>query len=302
MKVARVLHNPKAGEGKYDKKALINLIESKGYKCVYASVKEDGWDDFGDEDFIVVAGGDGTVRKLVAKLLKRKMLDKRHPIAILPMGTANNIGRALNLLGDTEQLVESWSNWNVRKYDVCKISGLEERDSFFIEGVGFGLFPNLISEMKKHDDEGRNPEHSLKLALELIQDIARDYKARECKLEIDGIDHSGKFLLVEIMNTPSIGPNLSFNPFGDPSDGELEIVLIPENQREKFIEYMNDRKNGIEAPFCFSALKGKDIKISWDGIHAHVDDKLIKEKPGIQISLSLHPGILQFLQPGEVIS
>lgn len=301
MKVAKLLHNPKAGEGKYDKTQLIDLIESKGYKCIYASVKKEGWDIIESEvDFVIVAGGDGTVRKTAKVLLDRKVLDKHIPIAILPMGTANNISKSLNIIGETEAIIDSWKTWNIKKFDVGKITGLGKEPMFLLEGFGFGLFPNLMKEMKNHkEQESKDPVENLNLALSLLQTLAYEYQARECKLELDGVDHSGKFLLVEIMNTASIGPNLNFNTFGDSSDGELEVIIIPESQREKFIEYMKDRKEGIEAPFCFSALKAKDIKISWKGIHTHVDDELIKEKNPIEASVEIHSGVLSFLQPGE---
>ncbi len=38
-------------------------------------------------------------------------------------------------------------------------------------------------------------------------------------------DHSGRFLLVEVMNSRSIGPNLDLSPQADPGDGQFEIVL-----------------------------------------------------------------------------
>jgi diacylglycerol kinase (ATP) len=295
MKVAKILYNPKAGDGDTGRKELISLMEANGYKCYFASVKKEGWEEIEpDVDFIVVAGGDGTVRRVADMMLKRGLIDKRLPIAVLPMGTANNIAKSLNLTGTVEEIIKSWKKGALQPFDIGRVTGIEDQ-SFFLEGFGFGMFPNLMKEMKKHKDEERSADESIMLALKTLKDLGSDYKARECKLEIDGIDHSGKFLLVEIMNIASIGPNLSFNPFANHGDGELEVILIPESQREKFVQYMQDKINGVEEPFCFSALKAKDIKIAWEGIHTHIDDAIVKDKPPVKVEIEIYNGVLNFL-------
>ena len=61
MKVAKSLHNPKAGEGEYTHKKLARLINRAGYDCSYSSTKKEGWEKIKSSgtDMIVVAGGDG---------------------------------------------------------------------------------------------------------------------------------------------------------------------------------------------------------------------------------------------------
>lgn len=299
MKVAKLLHNPKAGDGEHSKEALVELIEGQGYKCLYSSTKEKGWKDIEPEvDFLVVAGGDGTVRKVATELLGRKVIDRNYPIAVLPMGTANNIGRTFGLEID-EATVSSWSEENIQKIDVGKVHGLEE-DIFFIEGFGFGLFPNLMKEMKKRGDKAEHSaEENIINALDLLLELAKTYEARPCKLELDGVDHSGDFLLVEVMNIRSIGPNLDLNPMGDPGDGEFEVIIIPENQREKLIRYLEDKLADDETAFCFSALKASDIKIKWDGLHMHADDEILKADTPVKVEVAVQKNVLEFLVPGN---
>jgi diacylglycerol kinase family enzyme len=52
-------------------------------------------------------------------------------------------------------------------------------------------------------------------ALKKLHEILSSYKPRQCHLEIDGTDHSGKFYMVEVMNIHSIGPNVALAPFAD---------------------------------------------------------------------------------------
>lgn len=293
MKLAKLLHNPSAGDEEHKKNELIELIESKGFKCNYSSTKAKGWAKFEDEtDFLIVAGGDGTVRKVVKELIERKLGDKQFPIAVLPMGTANNVAATLGLSNTTESLIDSWHNNNRKSFDIGKIYG--ESTWFFMEGFGFGVFPRLMKEMKKRDTEEASPEKELEIALEVLIEIIDSYKAKSCTISIDGIDHSGNFLLVEVMNIRSIGPNLNLAPLADPGDGLFEVVLVTENQREELKKHIENKLNGIEVPFAFSTFPAKNVTIKWDGMLAHADDEFI-EIDKQEVKIQLLEGVLSFM-------
>src|SRR5690606_7825538 len=86
MKTAQILHNTKSGDANFSKEELVSLLKSNGYKAHYASLKEDGWDDFDrDIDFLVICGGDGSVKKVVKALIEKKL---EYPLALIPAGTA----------------------------------------------------------------------------------------------------------------------------------------------------------------------------------------------------------------------
>lgn len=298
MKVAKLLHNPGAGDEEHDREELVSLIEEAGFGCRYSSTKDSDWKDFeSDVDFLVVAGGDGTVRRITKELLDRKMLDKTWPIGLLPLGTANNIAKTLELEGDTEGIIRSWQQWNITKYDVGRISHIDDV-FFFLESFGYGVFPYLMGEMKKRDqEEEESPEEKLQAALKVLHDIILSYEPRRCGLKIDGEDHSGHYLLVEVMNTRSIGPNLFLAPEARPDDGHFDVVLIAEEDKEKFAAYVADKIKGIEAQADFTTVKAKDITISWEGTHVHVDDEVVKIKKETEVEIEIREGLLEFLVP-----
>ena len=307
MKVAKVLHNPNAGDGDNSDRELITALEAEGYKCSYLSTKTKGWEkkdwdkiESEDVDFVVVAGGDGTVRKLASELLDRKLIEKKLPIALLPFGTANNIARTLGIKGGSDEIIKSWKQHDLKKYDVGRIDGVKKHN-FFIESYGYGVFPRLMKEMKKLDkSQFDSPEHKIKIALQVLHDIIMNYKTKICKLNIDGEDYTGKFLLVEIMNTSSIGPNLHLAPFVDPGDGTFDIILITENHRQEFADYVKGKLEGRkEAPF-FTVLKGKKLQIYWGGTALHVDDEHVVLDEAVDVKIEIHPGLLEFLVPAKV--
>jgi diacylglycerol kinase family enzyme len=294
MKSANILHNPKAGEGEFTGKKLVKLIESSGLNCSYSSTKKKGWEKIepGNTDLIILAGGDGTVRKVAGALL-----DKKLPIGLIPLGTANNIAKTLGITGTVKEIIEAWSHRNIKKYDIGRIYGLK-KTGFFLEGFGYGVFPRLMKEMKNKPVKVSNSsEKNINTALEELHDIILSSKARYCKVTLDGADYSGKFLLAEVMNTQSIGPNLNLAPFADPGDGAFEVILISERQREEFATYVLNKLNGIEQPPIFNILKAKNLEIYWEGKLLHVDDEIIQLKEAVEVKIKLQEGVLEFLVP-----
>lgn len=295
MKLTQLIHNPKAGEEDHYKKELLALIESEGFNCRYSSTKKDDWQQFEpDLDFVIVAGGDGTVGK-VAKEILNQSLNNKLPIALLPLGTANNIANALGVNNDAATIIHSWHHCAIKKFDVGSVESLTGT-TCFLEGFGYGLFPQLMKEMAKLEIKPATPEEELKIALEVLRRITHEYKPHQCELEIDGVDHSGKFLLVEIMNIRSIGPNLNLAPMADPGDGRFDVVLIPETDREKLAQYIHHKINDLELVFPFKTIPASQIRMQWGGTHLHVDDELIKQKKPTLIQINVQAGRLQFLQ------
>jgi diacylglycerol kinase family enzyme len=291
---AHLLHNPKAGDKDHSENELIKQISAHGIRCIYSDVKKEWTKDLTpDEDFVIIAGGDGTVRKVILEFLKGKAGDKRYPIALLPMGTANNISRSLHLTGDLDDIIKSWQRQHVQKFDIGRVTGFHE-EMFFLEAFGFGIFPVLMAAMKQLG-EPDEPEEKIKMALEMLDDVINDYTAQECWLEIDGVDHSGKYLMVEVMNIRSIGPGLNLNADADVGDGEMEVVLLGEDKRKTFAAYIRDRiTSAAHKDYDLPVIKGKNIRMGWEDEHAHIDDELIKAGKGKSYIVSILKRELDF--------
>ena len=88
-----LIHNPTAGEDAQPARDdLLRLLCSTGHVIFYQSSKEKSWKQALHEpcDLVVAAGGDGLVGKVAKRLIGRQT-----PLAILPLGTANNLARTL---------------------------------------------------------------------------------------------------------------------------------------------------------------------------------------------------------------
>lgn len=292
-----LLHNPGAGDEEHSKKELLSLMKQNGFDCRYLSTKEKGWKDFtAGSGFLAIAGGDGTVRQAIKQIIEDKESRHIRPIALLPFGTANNIASSLGIKGSAADIISSWRKPVTKKIDVGRITNLPEAE-FFIEGIGFGLFPSMVKKRFGQGDD-LHPEERLKKDLQVLYELIFSYQPVFCKLSIDGVYRSGKFLLVEIMNIKAIGPGLNLSPHADPGDGEMEIILLPASHAQRFAHYILDKINGKEIIPQFDTLKGKEIMVHWEGSDMHVDDQMIGIDSTAEITIGIKSSFLEFMVPG----
>jgi len=297
MKLAALLHNPGAGDEDHSIEELINLIQDTlQLECRYFSTKEEGWEEFEPgTDLLIVAGGDGTVRKVARELLNRKQIEKRLPIALLPFGTANNIAKALQIRGNSEEVIQRWRNRHFIRFDVGRIEGIRGQ-KFLIEGFGYGVFPALIAAMKTPDKLLKTkPERKMRLAIEVLEEVVLAQQPFYCSVDLDGKDMSGDFLMVEVMNIASIGPNLALAPGADPADGLLDVILVRENDRRQLLDHINHKRMGNDIQLQLPVYKAKDIRLHCEEHIIHVDDELIKLKESLPVRIEMQSGMLDFM-------
>ncbi|BAV06049.1 Diacylglycerol kinase family enzyme [Filimonas lacunae] len=294
MKTVEILHNPNAGEEEHTQKQLVKSIKAAGFKCRYLSTKTDDWKDAGkDAAFYIIAGGDGTIRK-VAKSINCNETPNL-PIAILPLGTANNIAQTMGLMQSTEAIINSWHTYHIKQVDTGTVTGYT-KPLFFLEGFGYGIFPKLMQQMEPFDKVIDGAEERMQKALELLYSLILAAPAVDYTITIDNKDYSGKYLMAEVMNIQSIGPNLHLAPHADPGDGYLDVILITENQRGTLLAYVDQlRNNATDAVFSLHALAAQQVQISSSELYLHADDKLLIAEQPLTLDITLSESKLQFL-------
>lgn len=300
MKTILVLHNPKAGEEDHQRKELIHAVRSAGYNCVYASIRKQKWRKIKDDiDVLLIVGGDGTVREVVKHVLTRTILDKKLLLSLLPMGTANNIALTLGLPATISELVVGWEIKKTKKIDIGAVK-LPAIETFFLEGLGYGILPKLMREMEKlKTDHLVNAEEEIRFALHTMLNLVPVYKAKRGIIEADKKQVQDNFLLIEIMNISSIGPNLTLAPEANVTDGIFEIVYVTESQRDDFVRYIDGLLKRKPIKFPGKIIKGQHIEVKWDGTWIHVDDQLIRQKRKINLKIDVRTQILDFLASVE---
>ena len=97
-----LIHNPKAGDARHGKDQLMAALAEAGHHATYQSTKEPGFKKALKQpaDLVLAAGGDGTIGKVAFRLI-----DSGIPLSVLPLGTANNLARALGFVASPEEII-----------------------------------------------------------------------------------------------------------------------------------------------------------------------------------------------------
>jgi diacylglycerol kinase (ATP) len=300
-----LIHNPDAGgDNQPTGDQILHLIRRAGHSATCQTSTALDWEKALDEsaDIIAVSGGDGTVGKVA-----KRMIGKPTPLAVLPMGTANNIATALGLAKrPLDQLVAGWDSARRMKFDVGAASG-PWGSRYFVEGLGLGLFTETMMRLdaRKNVDIAHHKvtEKKLTSVLEFMHIRLDGCVPMPLRLKLDERDLSGEYVLVEAMNIRSIGPNLCLASDADPSDGLLDVVLVSNDERERLKRYLSDRLEGKAECAALNVQKGRHLHIECEHFPIHIDDDVQKKSgppthfSSAVVDVTLEAAALEFLTP-----
>jgi diacylglycerol kinase family enzyme len=295
-----LMHNPKAGDGEHGREELMRALADAGHQAVYQSIKEADYKKALKEptDVVLAAGGDGSVAKVAARLIDRGI-----PLAILPLGTANNLARSLGFTASPEEIIAGLDRGKKHVFDVGVARGPWGKRYFF-EGAGAGLLADYVRAAEEEDKTPKriSKEQEMTRHVALMRRMLHEFPAREWKIELDGKDISGPYILWEAMNIRSVGPVLHFAPRATVKDGRFDFVCVREEDRSRLLKYFDARVAERKSKFPFPIRRFKKLKIIWETSTIHFDDKLWprnKEKPKdpTEIKITVKPCAIVILQP-----
>ena len=206
-----LIHNPSAGSRNADGDKLLKLLEEEGHEVRVQSADDDRWDKAlsWPADWVAVAGGDGTVARVAKAMVGRGI-----PLAPLPAGTANNIGRSLGLVDRPwEELIRGWPGARRVKLDLGTATGPWGK-RYFVEGVGAGLFACMLCAGSKRSEQAQAAGGAGRRALHSSR-RAQTARAREDAPRRQDI--SGRYLLVEGSTSLMSDPTFSSRPTASPA-------------------------------------------------------------------------------------
>jgi diacylglycerol kinase family enzyme len=265
---ALLCHNPTAGSKGHDKDAILAALKLADIDVRYISLKSEGWEDAlkdaakKNADLVIAAGGDGTIGKVLIALPDRSL-----PVALLPLGTANNAARSLGIAGTPQELVETWKLERTAPFDIGCLKSADGTGRF-LEAFGVGLFAEYLQLANK----GKKPEgaDNLRKGREFIQKALKDAEPIDVQIVIDGRAVRGEFLGVEVMNIPFTGPGLPLAGKADASDGKLDVIMFDIDQRKDLIEWLNAP---LESPPPVTSRKGATVQLTWADAPTRIDDR-----------------------------
>jgi diacylglycerol kinase family enzyme len=290
--LATLIHNPTAGDGRPTRRDLERILADAGFQVRYQSTKGN-WKKALDRapGLIVAAGGDGTVAKVFREVAGRDIR-----VAVLAIGTANNLARSLGLLGDARDLVASWDVDHPVPFDVG-VARSSSWERVFVESFGGGIFVEAIERGRAEVEQGGALTGTeIDRALQLMLEIVTSAKPLDWSVEVDGADHSNAYLAVEAMNVRLTGPGVALAPASEHDDGLLDVCLVPAGRRQELTDYLRARLGHHEVPpLALEVVKGRQVRLRPPARgHLRRDDELLGSAP--DVTLSVRPGAVQLVR------
>lgn len=248
---------------------------------------------------MLVAGGDGTVRKVALALLGEDI-----PLGILPLGTANNLARSLGLDQPVRVLIQGLASFVRRGFDVGVATG-PWGERFFLEGFGVGFFSDYLAALNQPGiaqwaEDLREEQGMLRDYIFLPQLLA-GYASRGWELRVDGTALSGDYFLVETLNTTSVGPFDGLAARADAGDGFLDLVTLGDGEIQTFCDVLTSRAEGDAQPFPFPGRRFRELELRCRDEYLHFDgdfwpDARAHAEPSV-VRVSVRPSALTVLCP-----
>jgi diacylglycerol kinase (ATP) len=264
---ATLIFNPNAGSAyQISCEELKEALRHGGYDPIHiATQSEKDLDDALAEarGLVVVAGGDGTVRAVATRLIGKDVA-----MALLPMGSANNISRTLGIGGSPLDIIGRLNNPTRCYFDIGYLTSPWGVD-YFLEAFGFGFFADTLARYNPKD--GKSVLRGLSAAAYTLS----NYQAEHYEIRLDGKDLSGRYLMVEVLNTTAFGPRLKFAPDANPTDGMFEVIRVREEARDDLLRFLMSLVNeSLDELSCVEISRGHRMDIGWSGFPTHIDGEI----------------------------
>jgi YegS/Rv2252/BmrU family lipid kinase len=161
---------------------------------------------------VVAAGGDGTACEVAEGLYRAG----GGTLAMLPLGTGNDIGNAFGIPTDLEAAIRVAAAGDTRKADLIKVG-----DHVVVNAIGLGLLAD-ISRRAARIKVVRG------IAAYLVTALASlfAYRSPQVRVETPDQSYEGLITLIAIQSGPTTGGGFMLTPSAIPDDGLLDATIL----------------------------------------------------------------------------
>jgi diacylglycerol kinase family enzyme len=209
-----VVVNPEAGAAERDAvDGVVGVLARHGPTRLVDALP----DDLGD-DRLVVAGGDGSLHAVVARLHDDGRLHDT-PVALVPLGTGNDLARGAGLPLDPAEAAERAATGRPHRWDLL----VDDAGGIVVNAVHGGIGADAAARSERLKDRLGPLAYPVGALAEGVR--AGGWSVR---VEVDGrpLELPGDdVLLVGVGNGPTIGGGTPLFPDARGDDGLLDVVV-----------------------------------------------------------------------------
>lgn len=223
MKKVKLVYNSNAGQSKFSQ--FLDLVIEKFMQndlevIIYRAGDKDNLEEFlKDSDReelygIVVAGGDGTLNKVVTIMMKYNI---KTPLGVIPAGTSNDFAKHINMPNSYLDSIDK-----ILKNNVCGVDVGRANDKYFINVCSAGLFTNSSQRADP------NLKQTLGKVSYFITGAKELFKFRpfSVRIKADEEEYTEKINLFLVFNGSSVGGMTYFTSDYSIQDGLLDLIII----------------------------------------------------------------------------
>ena len=179
----------------------------------------------------IVIGGDGTLRAVAGIFLNPPSVSPTPPFLIVPFGTANLMGKHLGISWSDaaleSEVVSALKTGRVIHLDVARANG-----ELMLLIAGIGLDAQVVHELTQRR---RGSITHMSYALPLLRTLAAYAYPPLSVIVDDRIVFDSQPAIVFIGNVPEYGTGFSMLPNALPTDGLLDVCVLPCRSRSELI-------------------------------------------------------------------
>lgn len=261
-------------EGKGDAKKWAREASDEGYEAV------------------VVVGGDGTVNEGISGIAET---DSTIKFGFIPLGTANDLARALGISLKPQEAAKDLANFKTRKIDIAKIN-----DQYFCNVAAIGSIPTAVMETSSEDKSKFGFFAYVRDSMRAV--LNDDQYTYNLVLDDDKeIEISTKVLVLALTN--SVGSFENMIAGATPDDGLLHIMTLKdENLFAELPSMLQELNNGyISEANNMITYNVKKVAISVvtedaDEVKVNIDGEV---GPALPIAIEVLPSHVEVMVPNK---
>ncbi len=237
--------------------------------------------------YILIAGGDGTIDCVINKM-KDNNIDL--PVAILPVGTANDFAKYLGMPSDISKACKQILEGKIKRFDLGKIN-----DKYFINVASTGIFTDIS---QKTDSSLKNTMGKFAYYLKGVEEVT-NFRRIQVKITSPVVTFEGKIYTLLVFNGQTAG-NIKFTDLSEADDGLLDVIVI---KREIFKNAINNilimmKKGQIVDMDGVLYFRTKELKVECDeDINTDIDGE---RGPDFPLEISCERRALRIIGYREV--